>query len=146
MSTSDLTHLAPHGPNQVNQQEGLGLSAKVMDYLYYPLPLSLSHQMWLPLCGWGPPLTPQGCPGWSVRPSPNTESCPPLVSASQALPPASQRPHTSPPSLTPTSVRTNRAQRMRSKQNLFTCHLLVNLMMVNRRYCHFAVIIIELIR
>uniref|UniRef100_A0A672G294 TSPO associated protein 1 n=1 Tax=Salarias fasciatus TaxID=181472 RepID=A0A672G294_SALFA len=43
---------------------------------------------------------------WSAPPSPSTESCPPSASASQAPPPASRRPPTSPPSLTPTSVRT----------------------------------------
>uniref|UniRef100_A0A673BS58 RIMS-binding protein 2 n=1 Tax=Sphaeramia orbicularis TaxID=375764 RepID=A0A673BS58_9TELE len=43
--------------------------------------------MWPPPFGWGPHPTPPGCPGWSARPSPSTESCPPSASASRPLPP-----------------------------------------------------------
>lgn len=78
--------------------------------------------MWPPLCGWGPPPTQQGCPGRSARLSPSTESCPPSASASQPLPPASRRPHTSPQSLTPTSVRTNQAQHMRYQPWIWALH------------------------
>lgn len=81
--------------------------------------------MWPLPCGWGPPPTLQGCPGWSARLSPSIESCPPSVSASQALPPASQRPHTSAPSPTPTSARTNQAQHMRYPPRGCTVHHLL---------------------
>uniref|UniRef100_A0A096MB60 RIMS-binding protein 2 n=1 Tax=Poecilia formosa TaxID=48698 RepID=A0A096MB60_POEFO len=61
----------------------------------------------------GPRRTQQDSPGWSTRPSPSTESCPPSASASRGLPP-SRKPRTSPPNPTPTSVRTNRARRTRN--------------------------------